>query len=467
MMRSVAATLACLSVAGCALGPTVDRPVVPTPEHYAEVGDWMAAAPADQDAKGAWWTLFDDATLNRLEQSLADDSPALKIALARLEEAQATARAAAGALWPRVAVGVGATRAQTSTQGPTYSPSRADTYNDLSASGALSYELDVFGRLRAAAASSRALADAAAGDRRALELSLQAELASDYFQARALDTQIAVLATTVSDNEKALAITENLYHGGAATAGDVALSRAQLEAARTQWTDAQLHRSQTDHALAVLLGRAPADWHLPAAPLTAPLTPPSVTAGVPSTLLQRRPDIGAAERRVQSAAAAVGIARSAYFPVFSIGAALGRDSLQSATWFTAPARFWSIAPSAVMTVLDGGQRRAQVQGATAALAEATENYRQTVLTAYQDVEDSLAAVRELSHEQTSADANVAASQIARVQAQHRYEGGATTYVEVAVAQNALLTAQLNDIAITQRRLVATTQLIRALGGDWR
>lgn len=466
-MRSVAATLACLSVAGCALSPTVDVPVDPTPEHYAEAGEWMAAAPADHADKGSWWTVFNDSTLDRLEQSLRDDNPALKIALARLDEAQAAAQGAASALWPRVSVGATSARAQTSTQGPTYSPNRADTYNDFSASGALSYELDVFGRLRSAAKSSRALADAAEEDRQALALSLQAELASDYFQARALDTQIEVLSTTVSDDEKALAITENLYRGGAATVSDVALSRSQLEAAHTQLSDAQLHRSQTDHALAVLLGHAPANWHLPSAPLPSPLVMPTVAAGVPSTLLQRRPDIGAAERRVQSAAAGVGIARSAYFPVFSIGAALGRDSLQSATWFTAPARFWSIAPSAVMTVLDGGQRRAQVKGATAALAAATESYRLTVLTAYQDVEDSLAAVRSLALEQASADANVAAAQLARVQAQHRYEGGATTYLEVAVSQNALLAAQLNDVTITQRRLLATTQLIRALGGDWR
>jgi outer membrane protein, multidrug efflux system len=466
-VRRVATTLLCLSAAGCALAPPAAVPVVAVPASYAEMSDWVTASPSDHVDTGPWWHVFDDPTLNTLETALTESNPSLKVALARFDEAQAAARVAAGGLWPRVSAGVGASRLQTSTQGPAYSPNRADIYSDFSAAASMSYEVDVFGRLRAAAASSRAQAQAAAGDERALRLALQAELAGEYFQLRALDSQSEVLEATVADDETALRITENLHQGGALAAGDVAQSRVQLESARTQAADVRLRRAQTEHALAVLLGRAPADWHCPSAPLPATVTVPTVEVGIPSTLLQRRPDIAAAERRVDSAAAGVGLARSTYFPVFQMGATLGRESVHSATWWSAPARFWSVTPSAVYTLLDGGQRRAQVAGATAALAEATETYRKTVLAAYQDVEDSLAAARELALEQASAKAAVDAASIARAQAQHRFDAGATTYLDVALAQNALLTAQLNALSITQRRLVATTQLIRAVGGDWR
>jgi NodT family efflux transporter outer membrane factor (OMF) lipoprotein len=436
------------------------------PAQYAESGDWLPATPADTTDRGPWWAALNDSGLDALEQMLLDGSPTLKIGLSRLDEARATAAAASGAQWPRLAAGIGSTRAQTSTRGPAYSPNRADTYNDLSAAVSLSYEPDLFGRLRAAAASSRALAEASAGDQRSLELALQAELAGDYFTLRILDTTIDALTTTVHDDEKALQLTEALFHGGAIAAGDVAQAEAQLESARSQWINTRLQRAETEHALAVLIGRAPADWHLPPSPLPLPLTIPDIRPGLPSTLLQRRPDVAAAQRRVDSAAAAVGIARSTYFPVFTLGAALGRESMKSDSWFTAPARFWSIAPSAALTLLDGGQRRAQIAGASASLTEATESYRRVVLTAYQEVEDGLAQIRDLGTEQVRADANAAASEIALRQARRRFEGGATTYLEVAVAQNALLAARLASLSVTQRRIQATTELARALGGRW-
>lgn len=465
-MRRLTLALAGLSVAACTLTPPAPLPVVAVGEHYAEAANWTVAQPADGADRGSWWLHFDDAQLNELEAALNDANPTLRIALARLEEAQASARAAAGAQWPKLSTAVGANRTQPSTQGPSYNPSRAGTYNDLSAGLALNYEPDLFGRLRAAAAGNRALAEAAAGDLRSLRLALAAELAADYFQLRILDSTVDALDVTVHDDERALALTEALFHGGALAVGDVAQSRAQLEAARTQQTQVRLQRVTTEHALAVLLGRAPSEWHLPAAPLPSAVTLPSVRPGQPSTLLQRRPDVAAAERRVAAAATAVGIAKSTYFPVFTLGAALGRESLESGTWFTAPARFWSVAPGAALTLLDGGQRRAQVAGASAALTEATESYRETVLGAYQEVEDNLARVRDLGVEQASAEANVAASETAWAQARHRYDAGAATYLEVAAAQNGRLTARLTALSVAQQRILATTQLVRALGGTW-
>ena len=465
-MRMCTLLLGLMPLAACTLTPTTAAMPTPVPAVYAEAGEWIAAEPADAAPKGPWWTRFDDPALNLLQGQLTEGSLSLKIALARLEAAQATAQAATGALWPKITAGVTGLRAETSAHAPSYSALRPNPADDFTAGGSLSYEIDLFGRVRASARSAQALEAAAAGDLASLELALRAELTNDYFQLRAIDAEVEVLTHTLADDQKAFDITDRLYRGGAVPSSDVSQSRSQLENAQTQLSTARLRRAQTEHALAVLLGHNPSEWHLPYAPLPPTVSLPPVAPGQPSTLLQRRPDVAAAVRRVESANAAVGIARSAYFPVFTIGAALGRESTQSATWFEAPARFWSVAPSALVTLIDGGQRRAQVRGAKAALEEATDNYHRTVLSAYQDVEDSLAGVRELSDAQHSAERNAEAAHSTWTQAMHRYSAGATTYLEVAAAQNALLVARLNAISLEQGRIAATTQLVRALGGDW-
>jgi NodT family efflux transporter outer membrane factor (OMF) lipoprotein len=453
-------------VGACTLTPT-PTPLLPTPPlRYAEGGQWVVAETADAAPGSVWWLRFEDPVLNDLQDEFSHGNPSLKIALDRLEEARQAARVAAGSLWPKLGLSVSGTRSRASAESPSYSPNRANPMDDVSAAVALSYEVDLFGRVRANAAGARALAQAAAGDAAAVELALRAELINDYFQIRAIDAQLAVLEQTVEADARALAITENLVANGAGMPSDVAQARSQLENTRAQLADARLRRSQADHALAVLLGRPPADAHQPYRPLPISVALPTVSPGQPSTLLQRRPDITAALRRVESARAAVGLARSAYFPVFNLGAALGRESTRTDTWFTAPARFWSVTPSIVATLLDGGQRRAQTRSAILALDEATENYRRTVLTAYQEVEDQLAAVRELDSAQTSAEISADSAAVTLGHALHRYEAGATSYLEVAVAQNALLNSRLTAITLQYRRIASLTFLVRALGGNW-
>ena len=456
-----------LSIGACTLAPAGQPPTIAVAESYAEVGQWVQAEPADAAPKGRWWLRFSDPTLDQLQSELTAGNPTIKIALARLEQARATAQSASASLWPRLSGSVASSRTKNSTVGPNYSPSRANPYTDFVAAGTVTYELDIFGRVRAAADSAHALADAAAGDAAAVELAIRAELTTTYFQLRAIDAQLETLRHTVADDEKALSITERLYAAGAVAISDVSQSRSQLENARTALEDSQLRRAQTEHAVATLLGQAPSQWHLRPSPLPGTVPLPSISTGLPSSLLQRRPDIAAAQRRVQSAGDAVGIARSTYFPSFTLGASLGRESLRSSQWFEAPARFWSVAPSAVVTLLDAGQRRAQVRLASATLDEATQNYRRVVLTAYQEVEDGLAARRALDAEQLSADANVSAAQVSLSQALNRYQAGASSYLEVASAQNNFLVLRLSAITIEQRRIAATTQLIRALGGDWQ
>jgi hypothetical protein len=465
-MRAMILVTCAAALAACSLKPSA-RPVsFVAPAQYAEAGQWQLAEPADESPKGDWWRRFDDVTLDQMQAALPAGNTSLKAAVARLEQARANARAAEGSLWPTVGLSVSHTKARTSVNAPTYSASRANPVSDYVATGMLSYEVDLFGRVRANTQSATALAQAAASDILVVELNVRAELTNDYFQIRAIDSQLEVLRHTIQADERAYALVEHLYQGGAATTSDLAQARTQLENARTQVAETLIRRSQTEHALAILLGHLPSEWHFEANPLPLTLKLPSVFAGQPSALLQRRPDIAAAERRVESARAGVGIARSAYFPVFSLGAALGRESTQPSHWFEAPARFWSIAPAATITLLDVGQRRARVKGAVAYLDEATQNYRRIVLTAYQEVEDQLAAVHGLTEAYDSAQQSVESARITHEQALHRFEAGATTYLEVTVAQNALLTARLSAISIEQRRIAATTLLIRALGGNW-
>ena len=299
-----------------------------------------------------------------------------------------------------------------------------------------------------------------------LDLELHAELATDYFTLRGLDVEQQLLDHTVADYARALQLTQNLYNGGASPISDVQQAQAQLETAKTQAEDTRLRRAQTEHAIAVLVGRDPSAFSLAALP--APNLPPlpSIDPGLPSQLLERRPDVAAAERRVAAANANIGVARAAFFPVFNLFASAGYQSTQNSNWLTAPSQFWSLGPQAMLTLFNGGLYRAQTAQAHAAYDEQVANYRGTVLTAYQDVEDNLAALRQLQLESVSEAAAVKANQGALEQANLRYKGGIVTYLEVVSTENAYLSAQLSAVDIQIRRAGATVLLIRALGGDW-
>lgn len=452
---------------GCTLAPRYQRPATPAPApSYAELGEWKVAAPADNAPRGAWWTMFHDEQLNGLEVRVIAANQSLKAALARLEEARAEIRIARAGYFPTLTASASATRQRASTNGPGFAPAAEPVYNTFIVGGELSYEIDLFGRIRSTVAGARATEQATAGDAAALDLAVHAELATDYFSLHGLDARQQLLDRTVADYAKALELTRNLYQGGAAALSDVQQAQAQLETARTQAEDTRLKRAQTEHVIAVLVGAMPSGFHLEAQPLPSDFAIPAVDPGLPSQLLERRPDVAAAERRVAAANAAIGVARAAYFPVFSLLGSAGQESTRSTDWLAAPSRFWSLGPQGVLTVFDAGLHAAQSAAAHASYDEQVANYRGAVLAAYQDVEDDLAALRQLALEDVSQAAAVTAAQGALEQALYRYKGGIVTYLEVVSTENTALAARLAAVDIETRRISATVLLVRALGGDW-
>lgn len=463
---SLALAVSC-ALTACSLAPRYHRPTTePPPSTYKELEGWKVATPADDTARGPWWTMFHDEELDRLEGQLGAANQSLKAALARLEQARAQTRIERAAWLPLLSANASATRQRASVNAPGFVPGKDPNFNTFIAGGDLSYELDLFGRIRNSVSGARASEQASAGDARALELSEHAELATDYFSLRGLDAQQQFLDRAVADYAKALELTRNLFQGGAAALADVQQAQAQLETARTEAEDTRLKRAQTEHAIAVLVGAEASRFHLDPRPLEPDVVPPGVDPGLPSQLLERRPDVAAAERRVAAANAGIGVARAAYFPVFTLLGSAGQSSTQSSNWLSAPSRFWSIGPQAVLTVFDAGLHAAQSAQAHAAYDEQVANYRNTVLIAYQDVEDNLAALRQLELEGTSQAAAVTATQGALDQANYRYKGGVVTYLEVVSTENAALSARLAAVDIEVRRLSATVLLVRALGGDW-
>lgn len=468
MTNTWAAVALAGTCAACSLAPHYQRPETATPPAaYKELDGWKLAAPSDREPRGRWWTIYQDPSLDALESQVADANQSLKAAFARLQQARAQTRIARAAELPNLAADAGATRFQTSVNSPNFVPGEPGTVNDFSVGATLSYEIDLFGRVRNTVAGAEAGEQASAGDVAALELSLQAELASDYFLLRGLDAQQELLDRTVADYARAFKLTENLYQGGGAAVSDVQQARAQLERARTQAEDTRLRRVQTEHAIAVLVGRQASGFHLDPRPIEAVVAPPAIDPGLPSQLLERRPDVAAAERRVAAANAAIGVARAAYFPVFSLAAALGLESTATGNWIQAPSRFWSVGPQGLLTLFDAGLHRAQNAAARAAYDEQVANYRASVLTAFQDVEDSVAALRQLERESVSEAAAVSAAQAAFDQASFRYQGGIVTYLEVVSTENAALAARLSAADIQTRRMAASVLLVKALGGDWR
>jgi len=462
------------ALAGCSLAPAYRTPpTAPPPPAYREAGDWKQAEPADAAARGPWWGIFQDPALDALENRVSASNQNLKAALARLEEARAQTRIARAGYFPTITADANAARERESINSPTYNSLKPGVFNDFQLEGDFSYEIDVFGRVRNTVASARATQEASAADRAVLDLSTHAELATDYFTLRSDDAQASLLDHTVADYAQAQQLTENLYNGGAAPLSDLEQARAQLETAKTQAADIRLRRAQTEHAIAVLIGEQASTFHIDPTPLPADRAPPPVDPGLPSALLERRPDVAGAERLVAAANARIGVARAAYFPVFSLSAVAGFESTAVSNLIGAPSRLWSLgaaspaaAPAGVLTLFDGGLHRAQSAYAHAQYDEQVADYRGTVLTAYQEVEDNLAVLRELEKESVSEAAAVAATASALQQAQYRYQGGIVTYLEVVTEENAALSAQLSAADIQVRRLNASVLLVKALGGGW-
>jgi NodT family efflux transporter outer membrane factor (OMF) lipoprotein len=466
-MRRLLLTSLCGALSACSLAPHYTRPTTETaPPAYQESADWKTAQPADEQSRGAWWEIFQDEPLNALEGRVTNANQNIKAEFARLQQARAQTRIVRSSLFPTVTLDPRATRARQSLNSPTYSNTKPRYQNDFALDADVSYELDVFGRIRNSVAAARANEQASVADLATLDLSIHAELATDYFTLRSEDTQQELLDQTAKDYAGALELTQNLYDGGAAALSDLDQAKAQLQTALTQAADMRLRRAQTEHAIAVLLGESPSTFHLDPRPLKLDEVPPPVGLGMPSALLERRPDIASAERRVQAANAQIGVARAAYFPIFDLTGTAGFESGHASNWISAPSLLWAVGSSAALTVFDGGLHRAQSAQAHAAYDEQVANYRGSVLAAYQDVEDNIAALRQLQEESVSEAAAVAATSGALEQAQYRYKAGIVTYLEVVAAENAALAARLSAADIQVRRMVASVQLVKALGGGW-
>ena len=448
---------------GCAVGPKYKTPAVPTPPAYKEMGDWKTAQPNDQNLGGNWWELFQDPQLNTLEQQINVSNQNLKAAVSQYQEARAALRYARADYYPTVTADPSATRQRYSSN-RTIAVGRGLTFNDFVVPINLSYQVNAWGRVSKNVEAYRDQAQASAADLAVVNLTMHADLAVDYFAARALDAEEKLLRDTVAQYEQALQLNEDRYQGGLASDVDVEQARTILETTRAQLIDVGVARAQYEHAVAVLVGKPPAEFSLPPLPLTAP--PPPIPVGVPSELLERRPDIASSERMVASANAQVGLAKTAYYPLVNLFASGGFESGVISTLFQGPAGLWAVGASVSQTIFDGGRRRATNDQAKAAYDATVASYRQTALTAFQQVEDNLAALRILEQEAGVQARAVQAAQTSLDLSNTRYEGGVTSYLEVITAQNAALSGEVTAVNILGRRMASAVQLIEALGGGW-
>ena len=461
---AVAACFALLS--GCSLAPKYRPPPAPEVTSYKEAADWMVATPSDVTPRGAWWEAFGEPTLNELERQLAQSNPDLRAAVARFEQARGLAIQARSNIYPTVGADVQATRGKSSTNAPLTRALNAtpSTANDFVAGLNLNWEVDLFGRLRNASAAAQAQAQASAADLAAVQLSLQAELATDFFSLRGDDTTIQLLEDTIKVYDRAFELTRNRYKEGISAATDVDQADTLRQNARSQLAAVRLERAQLEHAIAVLLGKVPSTFELDPGALAG--APPSLTAGLPSKLLERRPDVSRAERNMAAANAQVGVARAAWFPVFSIAGTGGFESITSSSWFKAPSHFWSVGPGAGVPLLDAGARYGLNKQARAQYDEATDTYIKTTLTAYQEVEDSLAGLHHLADQRRADEAAAASAQSSAYHADQRYDAGVADYVEVTTTHTAALNAQRDTISVRVAQMNASVALVRASGGGW-
>ena len=456
------------------VGPRYVKPTAPLapaykeagPDAYKENANWQVAQPADTAKRGEWWKIFGDAELNSLEPQVAANNQNLRAADARFREARALIRFNHASLYPTVGTTPFAGGLRDSTNRPYFniSGARGNGVGDIQLPVDLSYEIDVWGRVRRTVSAAREEAQASAGDRQTVLLSLQAELAVDYFEARSADAQEKLLNDTVKYYEEAYRITNNRFEGGVAPKSDVDQAQTQLEAARVQARDITLQRAQFEHAIAILLGQPPASFTLTDVPLDA--RPPLIPPGLPSELLERRPDIAAAERRVAEANDRIGIARAAFYPTISLSGAVGVESVSFASLFNPASLLWSIGPTLSQTIFDDGRRSSVSEQANASYDETVADYRQTTLTAFQQVEDNLIALRVLQQEAENQHQATLAAQSAEQIFNNRYVGGLDTYLQVVTAQTTALNNERNDIDIMRRQMDASVLLIKALGGGW-
>ncbi len=465
-------SLCALLISGCKVGPNYVRPATPIAPSFKEqpsAGDgWTTGQPEDAALKGDWWTLFDDPQLSALEVELDQANQTLKAAAANFRAARDQIAYNRANLAPTIGTGPGVGVIRNSANAPYFNSALANGgEGNLSLPFDLNYEIDLWGRIRRAITSAREQAQASDADLENARLSLHAELAMDYFDARATDAQLKLVMDTIGAYQKAFDLTQDRFQGGAAPQSDVDEARTQLNTARVLSTDLGIERTADEHAIAVLIGRPPAQYTLSPDPINQqPPALPKIPGALPSQLLERRPDIAASERRMAAQNEQIGIAKAAFYPTLSLGGDAGFQGTSALNWFTWPSRFWAVGPTFNETLFDAGRRRAVLNTATADYDNTVANYRQTTLTAFQQVEDSLAQLRILETEAQQQHETTASAEQSLDLFNIRYEGGVDTYLQVITWQTAALNNERNDIDIMRRRLDASVLLIKALGGGW-
>ncbi len=448
----------------CSLAPELKTPEVPVAQNYKETAPWMPARPADELSRGPWWKLFADPQLDDLQQKLITNNPDLAAAVAHYKQAQAYSDQLRSGLFPSLTGNANAQRNRQSDNKPLRGSASNSEYSSYTIGVQADYEVDLWQRVSNQVSAGKATAEAAQANLESVRLSLQAQLAENYVMLRGLDKQIALLKDTVAANQKSLDLTKARHDGGIAPGLDVARAQTQRDTAQSQVEQTLAQRAITEHAIAALVGISVSSFSI--AITTAEIPVPEIPLGVPSDLLQRRPDIAAAQRRVAADNASIGVARAAFFPSLTLSGIIGFQSDTAGNWIAAPNTFWSIGPSLLLNLFDAGKRKAQIKQAEAALDESGARYRSVVLSAFQQVEDNLAL---LNHYKLAADSQQSAAAAAQKSldfALSRYRAGAASYLEVATSQALTLQTQRDSLDLNTRQLRASIQLIRALGGGW-
>ena len=463
-----------LLLTGCMVGPKYTKPDAPSAPAFKETSEpragdgWKVAQPSDGVLRKKWWETYDDVKLNELEDQVEPSNQTVKIAEANFRQARTAIRFNRSAEAPTIGTSPSIASIRASANQPYFPTNLANNgTGEFTLPFDLSYEVDLWGRIRRSVTAAREGAQASAADLATVLLSIHAEVAVDYFEVRSADAQEKLLNDTVSAYQEALELTQNRFRGGAAPKSDVAQAQTQLDAARVLATDIEVQRAQYEHALAILIGKPPAAFSLSPVPLNIqPPQLPSVPVALPAQLLERRPDIAAAERRMAASNEQIGIAQAAYYPTLNLAAAAGLEGSSLLNWFNWPSRFWAVGPSLSETLFDGGRRRATTESARAGYDASVANYRQTVLTSFQQVEDNLVALRELSTESVQQHETTASAEESLRLFQNRYAGGVDTYLQVVTSQTTALANERNDIDLMRRRLEANVLLIKAIGGGW-
>jgi NodT family efflux transporter outer membrane factor (OMF) lipoprotein len=467
-MRYLVATTTIALLAACTVGPNYVRPTADTPAAFKEMDGWKTAQPRDQELRGRWWEMYNDPLLNDLEEQISISNQNLVQAAAQFRQARALVQSARSGFLPTVSGGASVTRGQSSSnlgnQNQTFVQNSRSPSTSYSLSVDAVWEADLWGRVRRTVESNEAGAQASAADLDALRLSVQAELAQNYFQLRALDAQKQLFDDTIAAYQRSLTLTQNQYAAGVVAKVDVIQAQTQLKTTQAQALDIGVQRAQLEHAIALLIGKPASMYSLAVAPLTA--SPPPLPVGIPSSLLERRPDIAAAERRMAAANAQIGVAEAAYYPSLTLSASAGFQSSSFSNWLTAPSRFWSLGPALAQTLFDGGLRRAQTDQAIAAYDGNVAGYRQTVLTGFKEVEDNLVALRILEEEAAIQDEAVQNARQSVALTTNQYKAGIVSYLNVVTVQATALANERTAVDVLNRRLAASVLLIKALGGGW-